>query len=1249
MLKLKKKKEKEINITNTNINTKSNSIIPKFMNVDFLHYPELNDSEFYKKIYLKKEFNETKTKKETLDKTTMEELCNPPLFKLKPEQEFIRNFISPFTHYNGLLVFWGVGVGKTCASIQIAEGLKEQVLKMNKKIYVIGKKQIQNAFSSDLYNFYKEKSEMIKGLNPGSLQCTGESYYISKADEPDENKRINKIINNIKQLYRFSGMKEFSNYADKKIGANRFAEVFSNAVFIIDEAHSLAGESKKKGEDKKEKFAFGEEYLEDIDIDEEDEDEDYDDLIFDEFEDEDEELEDIDISAAVSVAKTPTKSKLLQKEKSKNITGRGILTVIHDIIDKTEGTKFILLSATPMKDNENELIDILNILLHNDKRMDLYPIDKNKLFIKSANEDEIDINEDYLRLLSRGYISYVRGENPKIFPEIIDINPDNIKSEEPKIYIPKPIYNEAGIKINEKDLIKHLELVRCPMSEYQYGFYREVIMKLYKNIGQTSDNERSPTDVFSRMASNIIFPNSTKSNILFGNKGFDETFQKVKLATVKLGNKVKSRQIIQYKYISNDGFLNINEIGKYSKKLETYLNIVFNSNNKNPTIYDNGIIFTYSNFEKTGALLIALALEENGYQRYRSSKATDNINLLYVDPKKQPIKRCMCGRLENDTSVHGKSDTDILHKFKQAYYCILSSQTSDYIEDELKAVKNENNKYGEKIKVILGTSIASESLNFLYVRSVHIFDPWHNNTRQYQVVGRGMRTCSHKSLDISERNITVYNYCSSPTEYIKGKLPKPEKTSYGNLGILKYKDLLTETADEKVYRRIERKDIIVKRIERILKVISNDCKLNKELNLYGLEGKNGQRQCDYKECDYNCEGGVEELNDDIQLNLDTYNLYFSKPYILITEKIIYELFKFNFSVDLKNIITFVKEIDPKIEDKYIYEALNNIIKKKFTIKDRYGRTGHIIYTNPYAEGSSQDDSYYIFQPDDLLDVRAPLYYKSTPLQIKTKKVTIDNNINNNNTKTKRSHLNIKNSNSSSLTLLDKSDSKSNSKSGSSADTLDYNKIIMNLKKLNKYEIDYNIDRLLDKIKIRLFEYAVRKGVKEIYNSFNRYDNVYLKLERKDIIIHNMIKDKWRLFTKGSWTDVSDKDKTVATVKFDKIENKKKNRSNYIGLFMLNEKNINSLFKFNDMTKQKDKKKISALQKGTEEYSKRNQLRGKVCSSYQLNELYEFAEKIGIKDNMTTLIKPDICKRIELKLRELDDTDNSTTHFELIKK
>ena len=147
----------------------------------------------------------------------------------------------------------------------------------------------------------------------------------------------------------------------------------------------------------------------------------------------------------------------------------------------------------------------------------------------------------------------------------------------------------------------------------------------------------------------------------------------------------------------------------------------------------------------------------------------------------------------------------------------------------------------------------------------------------------------------------------------------------------------------------------------------------------------------------------------------------------------------------------------------------------------------------------------------------------------------------------------------------------------------------------------------------------------------------------------MVKDKWRLFTKGTWNDVSDKDTTVASVKFDKIENKKTTRSNYIGLFSLNEKNINNLFKFNDMTKQKDKKKISALNKGTSELSKRNQLRGKVCSSYQLNDLYDFSQKIGIKTDMKALIKPDICKLIELKLRELEDQDKSTIHFELLKK
>ena len=48
--------------------------------------------DFQKKIYMKKEFNETKYTKKKL--RTMKEICNPSDFSLFPTQRFLKNFIS---------------------------------------------------------------------------------------------------------------------------------------------------------------------------------------------------------------------------------------------------------------------------------------------------------------------------------------------------------------------------------------------------------------------------------------------------------------------------------------------------------------------------------------------------------------------------------------------------------------------------------------------------------------------------------------------------------------------------------------------------------------------------------------------------------------------------------------------------------------------------------------------------------------------------------------------------------------------------------------------------------------------------------------------------------------------------------------------------------------------------------------------------------------------------------------------------
>ena len=78
---------------------------------DFVPYPEFDDPDFYKKIYTKKEFYKTKISKNFLNQK-IEEVCDPDQFNLQSYQEFLRNYISTSTHYNGLLAFWGVGTGK---------------------------------------------------------------------------------------------------------------------------------------------------------------------------------------------------------------------------------------------------------------------------------------------------------------------------------------------------------------------------------------------------------------------------------------------------------------------------------------------------------------------------------------------------------------------------------------------------------------------------------------------------------------------------------------------------------------------------------------------------------------------------------------------------------------------------------------------------------------------------------------------------------------------------------------------------------------------------------------------------------------------------------------------------------------------------------------------------------------------------------------------------------------------------------
>jgi len=215
---------------------------------NFNFYPELDDKNFNEKIFKKREFFLNKTKKikklDNIDKLA-ENLCK---FNLSYNQKFLKAYLSSQTPYNGILLFHGTGVGKTCSSISIAENFKDFLLYNNKKVSVLLNPSIQDNFKKNIFNIEKLKQ------GAPEQQCTKtrllKEANVKKMDNSEMiNKKIQKIINS---RYKFYGYIEFANTIKKlkKFSSDVFKkkvrEIFSDTVMIIDEVHNIKENSGKE-------------------------------------------------------------------------------------------------------------------------------------------------------------------------------------------------------------------------------------------------------------------------------------------------------------------------------------------------------------------------------------------------------------------------------------------------------------------------------------------------------------------------------------------------------------------------------------------------------------------------------------------------------------------------------------------------------------------------------------------------------------------------------------------------------------------------------------------------------------------------------------------------------------------------------------------------------------------------------------------------------------------------------------------
>lgn len=861
-------------------------------------YVELDDNNFQEKIYKKREFHYNKVG-DRPDINNYEEvmehrnkLClNTGEIELYDHQRIVSNFINPDTPYKGLLVFYTVGTGKTCVAVATAEKFKPLVSKYNTKIYVLVPGQTLKA---------SWKRQIIACTRDTYMTQSYNKYMILSDSEINKIKKM--AISNVSNYYKFM---TYNSFYKRVIGER-----------IIDKK-IISGSKIKNIYKKTEKGQYE---------------------------------RDINVDRIHNLSNT-----LLIVDEAHNLTDNIFGKALREIIDNSVNLKILLLTATPMSNLADDIIELINFL-----RPKSDPLERDKIFNNNMNHfmDFRENGYEYLTKMIRGYVSCLRGD-PYIFAKRVDMG----------------------------EIVQGLtftKVVPCKMEKFQYHAYKSASKEIDNSFDRKTES-----------VANFVFPilaNEQSSTIgeitgAYGCDGLNVLRNQLK-SNSHLINKLIAQNILNkedtqdYVYLSDnnksitgkilheDNLINFST--KFYKALKEINKLVWG---------DKGakLCFVYSNLVKVGIELFKEVMKMNGYLEY--------------DPngyKIMPDTRCyFCGY---DYKNHEKN-TAPEHEFKPATFITFTGKTAEDQQDALPEKKieiiydvfnNIENRYGKYLKFVLGSVVMNEGVSLWNVSEVHILDVYYNFSRIDQVVGRATRNCSHhKIIDDTNKfpEVKVYKYAVVFDEQVSSEID--------------------------LYIKAEMKYILVKKVERCLKENAIDCPLMYKGNVYkeeveeykdcvppSQENKNNNKKicpsyCDFMSCQYKCNDKL--LNEKYfkdnnyvqisknELDYSTFTENIMIEYITHAKQKIKELYTIEFAYTLDKIVEYVynsyKSHKKETFDKFfVYKALdelipineNDINNFNDTIYDKFGRPGYLIYI----------DIYYLFQPFDQNE-NSSMYFRTT--------------------------------------------------------------------------------------------------------------------------------------------------------------------------------------------------------------------------------------------------------------------------------
>ena len=181
-------------------------------------------------------------------------------FSLLTHQKIVRDYINLYTPYRGLLLYHGLGSGKTCTSIAIAEGMKN-----SKRVIVMTPASLRTNYIEELkkcgdllykknqfWEFIKDPAlfkEMSIDLNlpMDYIERKGGAWFVNVKNKAnfssliatDKKSLDDQLDEMIRNKYTFINYNGLTTVKFSAMTNGYTQNIFDNSVVIVDEAHNL--------------------------------------------------------------------------------------------------------------------------------------------------------------------------------------------------------------------------------------------------------------------------------------------------------------------------------------------------------------------------------------------------------------------------------------------------------------------------------------------------------------------------------------------------------------------------------------------------------------------------------------------------------------------------------------------------------------------------------------------------------------------------------------------------------------------------------------------------------------------------------------------------------------------------------------------------------------------------------------------------------------------------------------------------